>query len=92
LKEEPFERGTHWAIARLAPAVPDHFTEAIPQLRNSLMDTDSHIRGYSLMALKSLGVDIESDMLKQLSDDDGEVRMYDFGSGELKTVKVKELV
>lgn len=89
LVEEPFEKGTRLAIARVAKIDKTCFTSpTIKQLIQSLENPDPDIRGTSIVALKALNAEEADDKIKALADDNAEIELYDFHSGELKRVTV----
>ena len=57
VREEPFERGALWAIARLAEARPGALTDPSDSIRFGLDSEDGEIRGHTWMALLALGAD-----------------------------------
>ena len=89
--EEPFERGSRWAVARLAPLQPDSFTGAVPRLVSSLDEPDPVIRGYALLALNAIGDKTAAERAEKLSDDAVPVPVYDFETGRLDDITVGEL-
>jgi hypothetical protein len=91
LQEEPFERGSHWAVARLARLRPNAFSEGAQTLAGSLTDPDPMIRGYALMALHALGVNATGKKVKVLLEDKGIVPGYDFNTGELTATTVRDI-
>ncbi len=90
-KEEPFERGSRWAVARMAAVDPTAFEHAIATLVSSLDDPDPAIRGLSLLALKALGGPVAPETLKALLDDPGTLSIYDFQTGTLEQTTVGAL-
>jgi hypothetical protein len=92
LVEEPFEKGTRIAIARVAEIDRSPFT--IPtskKLIQTLDDPDPYIRGTSIIALKALAVNDAVDKIKSLSDDNTEIELYDFDSGKMNKISIAEL-
>jgi hypothetical protein len=81
LRQPPFECGSHFALARIADRVRDLILECEDDLRASLENENPAIRAWSRIALGDKPVP-----------DDGELRLYDFGGGELKLVTVAEAV
>ena len=55
LTEEPFERGAHWAVWRLAGEHPEVLDGAVTELQRSLESDDPWIRDRAGKALKRLG-------------------------------------
>ena len=91
LVEEPFERGTHWAIARIGRRAPEAFRIRLDVLRRSLRDPDPTIRGYAILALHAIGAADEIDAVPALLDDDATLRRYDHGREELVDTTVAEI-
>jgi len=91
LRQEPFERGTHWAVARLAALSPAAFTESTDVLLDSLTDPDPKIRAYALIAVNALGLDPEGKRIESRVDDSAVVHMYDFDTGELRETTVAQI-
>ncbi len=54
LTEEPFERGAHWAVWRLAGVYPEAFDGVAAKLQLSLDSDDAWIREYAGKALELL--------------------------------------
>lgn len=89
--EEPFERGSRWAVVRMAPLKPELFDEALERLHTSLSDPDSVIRGYSILALEALGDEPGVEKVAPLTQDTGVVPVYDFATGLLTEITVGEI-
>jgi HEAT repeat protein len=89
--EEPFERGSRWAVARVAVLDPPLFKDVLDELRGSLTDPDPYIRGYSTLALYAIQGHECPHVFDTLADGDDEFEMYDYASGELKTTTVGEI-
>ena len=90
LREEPFERGTHCAVCRLAHQDPKPFAGRGADLADSLGDADPAIRAYSALTLGALKNSDYRQVLQPLLDDDSQWRRYDLGSGNLETLTVGE--
>jgi len=69
LAEEPFEKGTRIAVSRITCANPEIFGDVRVKLLQSLDNSDSNVRGASLIALKALGGDLSHDEVKRLVED-----------------------
>lgn len=89
--EEPFERGSRWAVARLSAKEPSAFVFASPALVASLNDADAVVRGMSLLALQGLRAQTGLHGAESLTGDSHDVTIYDFETGELITTSVGEL-
>ncbi len=93
LVEEPFEKGTRIAIARIAGIDSSHFNKTVnKKLIQTLNDPNANIRGSSIVALKSLCRDEAYEHVKALSDDNTEIELYDFKTGEFITYRIEQLV
>jgi hypothetical protein len=92
LWEEPFERGTHWAVARVARLRPDIYADRIDELMPSLEASDPYIRGCAVVALGLLGAEPTVATATALRNDRAAVRLYDFESGQMREVSVAKLV
>jgi len=92
LIEEPFEKGTRIAIARVAEIDKTCFDiPVIKKLIQTLDDPDPDIRGTSIIALKALGADEASEHVQGLVKDDAHIDIYDFNSGEIEQIKIGKL-
>lgn len=89
--EEPFERGSRWAVARLASLKPSLFAGAVPQLNGSLRHTDAVIRGYSVMALDAIGDRSALPEARTLAEDTASVPIYDFDKGDIEDTPIATL-
>jgi hypothetical protein len=90
LTEEPFERGTHAALARLGARHPSVIKSCAERLRLSLADRDPAIRAHAYRALNTTQLDVPDAVREKLSRDTETFDLYDFESGEMKTVTVGE--
>jgi hypothetical protein len=81
LRQSPFETGAHFALARIAPLDRELQLEYAGTLRESLQSEEPAIRAYAYIALGQEPVA-----------DDAEVRLYNFGSGELQLTTVSQFV
>lgn len=86
--EEPFERGSRWAVARLAAKDASAFTFAGAALADSLGNRDAVIRGLSLMALRRLGDGAGRKPAASLTEDTHPLKIYDFKTGKFVTSTV----
>ncbi len=89
--EEPFERGSRWAVARLAGKETSALASAGPALAASLKDADSVVRGLSLLALTALRDRKARAGVEALTADDHQITLYDFASGTFVSTTVAEL-
>ena len=90
LREEPFERGTHFAVYRVVQVNPKPFNDCVTDLVSSLADPDPAIRAFSAL---TLGVLKKSDcrhIMQPLLEDESQLQPYDFDSGDFVTITVGE--
>ena len=92
LQEEPFERGAHWAVARVASLRPDIYKDNVDRLVRSLDNPDPDIRGYTLIALKLIHAQSVAGKAEHLKADTAAVSIYDYDTGTIKKVSVAVLV
>lgn len=97
LVEEPFERGTHWAMVRVAdlagdiPAVQKMLEEGREVLVQSLSDEDAFTRAHAALALRRLGR-LTGAPAAALQNDQAPLTVYDFDSGRLVETTVSGLL
>ena len=91
LREEPFERGAHWAIAKLARLRPDIYANCAEELEASLDAADPAVRAHALQALDALGRDSAIRDRASLLDDEAVVELYDFETGGLTEISISTL-
>jgi len=97
LAEEPFERGTHWAMARVAEksgagSSRQKFLEAgAAILLQSLEDEDAFTRVHAALALKRLGRLTEA-AAAALENDQAPLSVYDFDTGQMIDTTVAGLL
>jgi hypothetical protein len=85
LREEPFERGTRFAMYRVAQVEPGAFGERAPELRDSLDDPDPLIKAYGILALHATGqAHGDPEVARAVAEAEG-FALYDFATGELRT-------
>jgi hypothetical protein len=92
LREEPFERGTHFAVYRVAQVDPGPFTEHVPDLTASLSDPDPAIRAYSALALKAIPGSSADRAAHELQTDQATFAFFDFNTGELRETTVNAVL
>jgi hypothetical protein len=90
--EEPFEAGSRWAVARVAAVDKTPFLPSADALLRSLDHPDSKIRGFSLIALKTLDHPISKEDQERLKADRSILSIYDFESGQLVRKQIAELL
>lgn len=83
LDEEPFERGTHLALARLARLAPGVVAANADRLTRSLADPDPAVRAHALEALAAIDR-VPAGRLGDLAADAAQFRRYDFDAGRLR--------
>lgn len=86
--EEPFERGSRWAVARLGHLGAELFSHGTAGLVASLDDPDPVIRAYSWLALIVLRAEVPSNIHAKLRTDRATVPIYDYATGRLADVAV----
>jgi hypothetical protein len=91
LVEEPFERGTHLAIYRLASIRPELFTDCLEQLMRSLDDPDPNVRGLAALAVGTVDREAGAERLKSLRTDSDEIELYNFDNGQFEKFTVGQL-
>jgi methylated-DNA-[protein]-cysteine S-methyltransferase len=92
LVEEPFERGTHWALWRLSCLRAGLFADAADKLKRSLADPDPGIRAFSALTLALIEGDSAGDGMAELENDKYELSLYSMETGRLLTTTVGALV
>lgn len=91
LREEPFERGTHFAIYRIASVDRKPFQGNAAELCESLRDSDPAIRGFAALALGAIRAKSYRSAIEKLRGDRNEVRIYDFDAGMLDEMTVEQM-
>lgn len=93
-KEEPFERGSYWGVARAALSNCEPVKEILEELAASLSDPDPAIRGFARVALaRADGLDrADAKILEALRHDTAEIEFYDYDRGELVKTTVQEFI
>ena len=91
LREEPFERGTHYALYRLSTIDREVFRTSADELKSSLEDSDPATRAYAALALRTMGVDAIGEATIGQSDQ-GSFKIYDFDSGQLRDTTVARIL
>jgi hypothetical protein len=91
LWEEPFERGIRFGIYRLAsmrPETRELFSSCIGDLVKSLEHDSESIRGYSLLALKSLRQELDRSGMALPDIAPATIPVYNFETGELRQITI----
>jgi len=89
---EPFERGSHLAVYRVARCDSTPFRNDASELSQSLDHADPAVRGYAALALGAIGAVEHRQGVQALRHDHASVSTYDFESGELRKRTVLEMV
>jgi len=92
IAEEPFERGTHWAIARVAEIKQEVFRKDFSKILKSLEDSDPHIRLFTAKAAMLIDPLNAKPKLEKLATDQAEIELYNFTTGNLYQTTVAEIV
>ncbi len=90
LVEEPFERGSYWAVARLTAINPAPFQERIEDIAEGLANPDPAIRGFAIIALQRLAFHIPEDLRSLLEHDAAEFEVFDTEANKIITQRVSE--
>ncbi len=91
IKEEPFERGAHLAICRVASIDARPFLKFAPEISESLDNSDPLIRSYAALILAAIGAKQYREPMKNLLDDRTKVILYDFDGGNLEETTVSNI-
>ena len=92
LKEEPFERGCHLAVYRVASVNPKPYIKRVSELIESLNDSDPFIQLYTAMALEKVRPEIFRKATVKMLSDESRLTIYDFNTGMLKNVTIEQIV
>jgi hypothetical protein len=90
IREEPFERGVHRALARIASEFPEHARDAADALAESLDDPDPLIRGYAIITLGHLGATIPLEKTEQMRRDQSSFELYNSETGQFERTSVAQ--
>lgn len=80
--EEPFERGSHLAVYRVASIDPKPFVSITNDIIESLDNQDIHIRAYALLALGEIDTSLIKNYKDKFIDETENIELYDFDSGQ----------
>ncbi len=89
--EEPFERGTHWAIARVSQRQPSVYADSIDIIIPSLKNPDAQVRGYTLLTLQWINPSDVIQEIKELTGDTSAFDWYDSNTGMIQKETVGEI-
>ncbi len=87
--EEPFERGTFFAVYRVATQKPELFETQIETLNEALANQDKVIGTYALLALEAMDAVKDLSAVQSMLKEDLRVPYYDFSTGELSEISPK---
>lgn len=90
--EEPFERGTHWAIARVAEIKPEVFLKDFSTILKSLEDSDPYIKVFTVKAAILIDPLNSKPKIEKLTKDQEKVELYNFTTGNLYQTTVAEFI
>jgi hypothetical protein len=90
--EEPFERGSHLAVSRIAAVKPETYDGSIEELGKSLDSRDEVIRCYAARALLEIGTGKYGSAIRKLANESTPVVLYDFDKGLLVKTDVGQVV
>jgi HEAT repeat protein len=92
LREEPFERGAHLAVLRVAGVDAETFDGNVSEFAKSLDDPDPEIRRCAALTLIAMGSGTHQDAVGGLRDDREQVRFYDFKEGVLREAAIGQVI
>jgi hypothetical protein len=89
--EEPFERGTHWALTQIVPLSPKTFEDIGEEILSSLKNQDPYIRAYAAQILPYLPKDdTVTNQLSDLIEDKTALSIYDTNTGAFTETTVAQ--
>jgi hypothetical protein len=91
-KEEPFERGSHLAVYRVASINPKLYAYKTKDLIASLNQPDKYIQAYTILALGEIDSGQVKKVEKSFSNDTEKIQIYDFKTGQLVSTDLKRIV
>lgn len=92
VNEEPFERGSHHAIYRVATVAPEAFNEWIEDLTESLDHSDIYIQAFSILALGEIDPVRIKKVEGKFSGETEKIRIFDFDTGQFETTDLKSVI
>ncbi|MBU0518993.1 hypothetical protein KJ564_08665 [bacterium] len=87
---EPFPRGVHWGMARIASVRAGIFADFRSMLKNALHNDDAYIRAHASLTLGRMGETSVKDRLQELTEDQTPFEVYDLSNGNFRTATVSE--
>ena len=91
MNEEPFERGTYSAMARVARIKPGVYSAYSGELRKSLGNKDPYIRASAVKILNNLNSSSGKAEIAKLIGDKTMVRVYNFTNGKFDEITIGDL-
>ena len=92
LDEEPFERGSHLAVYRVASVDPKPFAGRVDELAKSLNRSDKYICAYTLLALGEIDLSRLKKAGERFGTDTEKIRIYNFETGLMETTDLSKVV
>jgi hypothetical protein len=92
LREEPFERGSHYAVYRVASLAPELFGGSESELRESLKDPDPATRAWAALALRVITRNGCDELIRDLESDPDTFSVYDWETAELHKTSVGDAI
>jgi hypothetical protein len=90
MKLEPYGRGVHWAMARIAGVTPDAFENFSGALIRSMGEADPFVRGYALLAFSPRWLENHVEKVEAHLEDQTAFTGYDIQSGAFRESTVGE--
>ena len=92
LDEEPFERGAHLAVCRVAAVDPKPFVDKIEMLIKSLEQSDNYIQAYTIMALGEIDPQKLKKYAPKFDIESEKINIYNFETGQMEMTDLKQIV
>lgn len=92
LGKSPFERGTVWAVMKMARVNGEMFYEFAGTLEEYVNSLDPYIRAYAAKALSLIHPSKETALWKKVANNKEKIHYYDFLSGKIVRASVKEFL
>jgi hypothetical protein len=91
MKLEPYERGVHWAMARIAGVSPEAFADSTDTLIKSISDPDPYVRSFAMLALSPEGIGKAAGRIESCLEDEEHFRSYNVESGSFDESAVGQI-
>jgi len=91
-KEEPFEKGSHLAVYRVASVDPKPYVDKTDQLMKSLNKPDKHIQAYTLLALGKIDPTQVKRVEKDFNYDTEKIELFNFETGHMESIDLAQIV